>query len=235
MKYEKRADGRKFEETRPLKAEVGVIPNARGSARFIIGKTVAVAAVYGPRELHPRFLQNPSKGKLRCNYNMMAFSGSGNRVRPGPNRRSKEISMVIQKALNEVLDLTAFPKTVVDVYIELEQTDAGTRCAGICAAALALADAGFPMKDLIASVSCGFVGGQALVDLDYTEEAFEGVSVDIPIAMMPRTGKVTLLQLDGELTPAELKKALEFGEKGCQQIYEIQKKALRDKYTREEK
>ncbi|MFH1455651.1 MAG: exosome complex exonuclease Rrp41 [archaeon] len=235
MKYEKRSDGRKFDETRPLKAEVSVVPNARGSARFIIGKTVAVAAVYGPRELHPRFLQDPAKGKLRCNYNMMAFSGSGNRVRPGPSRRSKEISMVTEKALSEVMDLSAFPKTVVDVYIELEQTDAGTRCAGICAAALALADAGFPMKDLIAAVSCGVVGGQPLVDLDYTEEAFEGISVDIPIAMMPRTGKVTLLQLDGELTPEELKKALEFGKKGCQQIYEIQKKALRDKYSREEK
>ncbi len=235
MKYTKRNDGRKFDETRPISAKVGVVPNARGSAKFIIGKTEAIAAVYGPRELHPRFLQESDTGKLRCNYNMMAFSGSGNRVRPGPSRRSKEISMVTEKALGKVLDLSEFPKTVVDVFIELTQTDAGTRCAGICAAALALADAGFKMKDLIAAVSCGFVGGQALVDLDYYEEAYEGGSVDIPIAMMPRTGKVTLLQLDGELTPADLKKALEFGKKGCEQIYEAQKKALREKYSQEGK
>ncbi len=95
MKYTKRNDGRKFDESRPMKAEVGVVKNAVGSARFQIGKTIAIAAVYGPKDLFPKFLQKPQTAVLRCYYNMMAFSGSGERVRPGANRRSKEISMVI--------------------------------------------------------------------------------------------------------------------------------------------
>ena len=72
--YEKRSDGRKFDEPRKISAKVGVIKNADGSAYFKIGNTEAYAAVYGPRNLYPRFLQNPTTGILRCNYNMMPFS-----------------------------------------------------------------------------------------------------------------------------------------------------------------
>ncbi|MFA5887737.1 MAG: exosome complex exonuclease Rrp41 [Candidatus Nanoarchaeia archaeon] len=222
---------RALNELRPMEAKVGVIKNARGSAMFKIGKTIAYAAVYGPREMHPKFMQNVERGTLRCNYNMMAFSGSGNRVRPGPSRRSREIGLVTQNALAPVIDLTEYPKTVVDVFIELLQTDAGTRCAGICAASLALADAGFKMKDLVCAVSCGVVGDTPVVDLDYSEEAYEGGAVDIPIAMIPRTGEVTLLQLDGVLTKEQLQKAVSLAKHGIDKIYEVQKAALRAKFT----
>ena len=230
MKYTKRFDGRKFDELRPMEAKVGVVKNAVGSAMFKIGKTVAIAAVYGPKDLFPKFLQNPKRAKLRCHYNMMAFSGSGDRVRPGTSRRSKEISMVMEKSLSPVVRLTDFPRAVVDVHVELIQTDAGTRCAGICAASLALADAGFEMKDLVCAVSAGFLGGQTVLDLDKAEEDFETGAVDIPIAMVPRTGEITLLQLDGEISKKDLKECIEFARKGCDQIYAVQQEALRAKY-----
>lgn len=233
MGYDKRFDGRKLDETRPIQAEVGVIKNADGSARFKIGNTVALAAVYGPRELHPKFMQNPDTGILRCHYNMMPFSGHGERVRPGQNRRAKEISMVMQNALLPVLDLSDYPNAVVDVFVELPQTDAGTRCAGICAASLALADAGLIMKDMVASVAVGRVDDKVLADLNYDEEAYEcerGVA-DIPVAILPSTGEVTLLQMDGGITREELKKALELAKKVCGKIYDIQKKALKEKFT----
>ncbi len=222
---------RALNELRPMEAKVGVIKNARGSAMFKIGKTIAYAAVYGPREMHPKFMQNVERGTLRCNYNMMAFSGSGNRVRPGPSRRSREIGLVTQNALAPVIDLTEYPKTVVDVFIELLQTDAGTRCAGICAASLALADAGFKMKDLVCAVSCGVVGDTPVVDLDYSEESYEGGAVDIPIAVIPRTGEITLLQLDGVLRKEQLQKAVTLAKHGIDKIYEVQKAALRAKFT----
>src|SRR3989344_2153053 len=125
MSYDKRHDGRQPAQIRPIEAKVGVIKNADGSAYFKIGNTWAYAAVYGPRNLFPKFLQDPSRGILRCNYNMMPFSGSGERVRPGQSRRSREISMVTEKALLPVVDLNDFPNAVVDVFIELPQTDAG--------------------------------------------------------------------------------------------------------------
>ncbi|MBI4448577.1 exosome complex exonuclease Rrp41 [Candidatus Woesearchaeota archaeon] len=226
----KRPDGRAFDETRPITAKVGVIKNAQGSAMFQIGDTQAIAAVYGPRNLFPKFLQNPRKGILRCFYNMMPFSGHGERIRPGGSRRSKEISMVTQNALLPVLNLDDFPNAGVDVFIEFPQTDAGSRCAGICAASMALADAGLPMKDLVAAVAVGNINGNIIVDLNYAEEAYDGQVADIPVAMLPNSGKVTLLQMDGISEREELKKALELGKKTCQKIYEVQKQALKGKY-----
>ena len=111
MVYKERLDGRKVDETRKIEAKVGVIPNADGSAYFKIGNTWAYAAVYGPRNLYPKFLQDPKRGILRCFYNMMPFSSSEDRVRPGSSRRSKEISLVTQKALIPALDLN--PQTTM--------------------------------------------------------------------------------------------------------------------------
>lgn len=235
MTYKKREDGRKFDELRPIEAEVGVIKRADGSARFKIGKTEAFAAVYGPRELIPKFMQDPEKGILRVHYNMMPFSGSGNRVRPGGNRRSKELSMVIRNALLPVIDLNDFPNAVVDVFIEFPQTDAGTRCAAITAAAMALADAGLMMSDLISAIAVGRVDDKIVADLDYSEEAYEcdaGVA-DIPVAIIPSTGEVTLLQLDGPVTKAQLMEALEIAKRSSTKLYEVQKAAIKKRYATE--
>jgi len=233
MAYTKRLDGRKLDETRPIEAKVGIISRADGSAMFKIGNTVALAAVYGPRNLYPKFLQNPQKGILRVNYNMMPFSGSGERVRPGGSRRSKEISMVIGKAFLPVIDLSEFPNAVVDVFIELPQTDAGTRCAGICAAAMALADAGIIMKDMVSAIAVGCIDGTVIADLCYDEEAYDGVVADIPVAVLPNSGKITLLQMDGGISKENLMKAVHMAKHVCGKIYEIQKKALKEKYTSE--
>jgi len=233
MGYSKRLDGRKQDEIRETEAKVGIIPRADGSAMFRTGKTVAYAAVYGPRSMFPRFMQNPEKGTLRCHYTMMPFSSGGDRVRPGPSRRSKEIGMVMEKALNSVIELKNFPNAVVDIFVELPQTDAGTRCAGINAAAMALADAGIVMKDMVSSIAVGRVDDAVVADLSYDEESYEcdrGVA-DIPIAIAPNSGKITLLQMDGHLTKDELKKAVELAKKVCKDIYEIQKKALKDKFN----
>ncbi|MBI2144125.1 exosome complex exonuclease Rrp41 [Candidatus Woesearchaeota archaeon] len=232
MGYDKRFDGRRPDELRPVAAKAGIIKRADGSAMFRIGNTVAYAAVYGPRDLFPRFLKDPQRGILRCRYNMMPFSGAGERVKPGGSRRSKEISMVTEKALLPVLNLEDFPNAVVDVFIELPQTDAGTRCAGICAAAIALADAGVSMKDLVSSVSAGKVGEMVAVDLSYAEESYkDGDVADIPVAFIPRTGQVTLLQMDGMIDKDGLKKALEMARAACLQIYEVQRRALKEKFA----
>jgi exosome complex component RRP41 len=231
MTYKERFDKRKNDETRPISAKAGVIKNADGSAWFKIGKTEAYAAVYGPRNMYPKFLQDPSTGILRCHYNMLPYSGSGERVRPGQNRRAKEISMVMEKALLPVVDLTGFPNSVVDVYVDLPQTDAGSRCAAICASSIALADAGIPMKEMVSAVAVGRVDEQILVDLEYEEEAYEdGPVADIPIAYLNNSNKLSLLQMDGEITKEMIMKALELGVEKRKEINDIQVQALKDKY-----
>ena len=230
MPYTKRFDGRKFDETRKIEAEVGVIPNADGSAMFSFGDTKAVAAVYGPRTLYPQHLQDPTKGRLKCIYDMLSFS-VGERKRPGPSRRSVEISMVTEKALQPALKLDKFPNSAVNLYIMILQANAGTRTAGINAASLALAHAGLPMIDLVSSVSVGKIGGKICIDLTKEEEDYkdkEKEATDIPFAIMPRNGEITLLQLDGAITSKELKQALQAAKKACNQIYEIQRKVLQN-------
>lgn len=224
-----RPDGRAANELREMEAKVGIIKRADGSAMFRIGKTIALAAVYGPRELHPKFLQNPEKGVLRCHYNMLAFSGSGERVKPGPTRRSRELGLIIEKALTPVLSLDQYPNAVIDVFVELLQTDSGTRCAGVCAASLALADAGIPMKDLVSAVSVGIVNGNVVADLTKEEEDLDG-AVDIPVGVLPRTGAYSLLQMDGEISKEQLREALELGKKVCLDVFKVQQKALKESY-----
>lgn len=229
MPYTKRFDGRKFNEMRKIEAKVGVIPRAKGSAIFKIGDTIALAAVYGPRNLYPKFLQNPENAVLRCKYDMVSFSVK-ERKRPGPNRRSQEISLVTEKALLPVLDLSNYPNSVIDLFIEIIQADAGTRCAGICAASMALADAGLPMKDLVSAVSVGKVGDKLVVDLNKEEEDYEEGSTDMPIAMAPTLNKITLLQMDGNMPKEDILEAIKLGKKACDDLYTVQKEALKAKY-----
>jgi len=234
MAYNKRFDGRKFDEIREMEAKVGIIKRANGSAMFRIGKTIALAAVYGPRyasrDVYNRVMKNPNRGVLRCNYNMMAFSGSGDRVRPGPSRRSRELSLVIEKALTPLVNLEEFPGSVIDVFIELPQTDSGTRCAGIVAASMALADAGIKMKDLVTSVAVGKIADKIVIDVNKEEEDYEDGMADIAIAMSTETGEITLLQNDGMLKKEDLIEALNAAKKGCLEIKKLQIKALKECY-----
>lgn len=226
-----RIDGRKFDGLRPIEARVGVLKNADGSAYFRMGDTFAIAGVYGPRKVHPRHEEIAERAVLRTRYSMAPFATT-ERSRPGPSRRSTEISMVTREALMPVLFLDEFPKTAIDVHIEVLQADASTRCAGINAASLALADAGVPMADLIASCTAGKVEGHILLDIAGKEDT-EG-ELDLPVAYYPKKKLITLLQMDGLTTKDEVKKIISLALKGCEKVYEEQKRALRSKYMTEE-
>jgi len=226
--YTKRFDGRKLDETRKIRTEIGVVPNADGSALFAFGDTIAIAAVYGPKVMHPQHMQNPEKGTLRCTYNMLSFSVT-ERAKPGPSRRSQEISKITEWALEPVVVLDEFPNTVVDVHITILQANASTRCAGINAAAMALAHAGIPMRELASSVSIGKMDKTLVVDVSKAEEDYEEGegATDIAMSFTSNSGKLTHLQLDGKISAAELEEALVLGRKACKEIYEIQKKTLK--------
>jgi exosome complex component RRP41 len=225
----KRPDGRKLDELRPIIAKVGVVPNADGSAMFAFGHTVAIAAVYGPRQLHPQHMQNPQTGILRVNYDLLSFSVS-DRKKPGPSRRSQEISKVTEWALLPVLELENFPATVVDVQIYILQADAGTRTAGINAASMALAHAGIPMKDLVCSVAVGKNDKTLIMDLTKEEEDWEEGegATDFALAKPANSNEFSLLQMDGKIQPDLVKEVTKMANEACKKIYEAQNKALKE-------
>jgi len=223
----KRLDGRKPDEMRKIEMKVGIIPNAYGSAQVSFGNTVAIAGVYGPRVVHPRHRQKYDTAILQCRYNMAPFSVD-DRARPGPSRRSSEITKVTRLALEPALFLEDYPKTAIDVYIEILQADGSTRVTGINAASLALADAGVPMKDLVVALSGGKVDDTLILDLCGKEDNYS--DADIPCAIMPRRKKITLLQMDGRLMPEEVKTIIKNILKASEIVYEKQKEALRKRY-----
>lgn len=223
----KRLDGRKLDELRKIKIEAGILHRAEGSCYLEWGGNKVIAAVYGPREAIPRHTQNPLRAIVNARYNMAAFSVD-DRKRPGPDRRSREISKVISEALEKVVIMEQFPRASIDVNIEVLDAEAGTRCAGLTAAGVALADAGIPMIDIPVACAAGKIEGKVVLDLGKEEDNFG--SADLPVAISPRTGEILLLQMDGHLTMDEFNTALDLAINGCYTVSELQKKALLNKY-----
>ena len=222
-----RLDGRKVDELRPVKMEVGVLPNADGSAYLEQGRNKVLVGVYGPKEAHPRHIARQDRAVIQCRYHMAPFSVD-ERKSPAPGRRDVELSKVIREALEPAVFLEYYPKTSIQVYIEILQADGGTRCAGITTAALALADAGIPMRDLVVACAAGKADGKIALDLMDTEDKVG--EADVPVAFMPNLNAITLLQMDGNLTIEEFNTAIEMALGGCKKLYELQKQALKSKY-----
>jgi exosome complex component RRP41 len=226
----KRIDGRAIDELRPIKIEAGVLHRADGSCYLEWGGNKIMVAVYGPREAVPRHTQNQLRAIVNARYNMAAFSVE-DRKRPGPDRRSREISKVTSEALEKILLLDMFPRAAIDVNIEVLNAEAGTRCAGLTAAGVALADAGIPMKDIPVACAAGKIEGQLVLDLGKEEDNYG--DADLPVAISPRTGEILLLQMDGHLTLDEFDKALDMAMNGCRKVSELQKAAIIQKYKAE--
>jgi len=222
-----RVDGRRIDELRPIKLEVGVLDKADGSAYIEHGKNKILAAVYGPREAHPKHIALADRAVVRCRYHMAPFS-TEERKSPAPSRREHELSKVIRESLEPSIMSEYFPRATIDIFIEVLQADAGTRFAGITSAALALADAGIPMKELVAGCAAGKIEGKVVLDLSDIEDK-QG-EADLPVALMARSNVVTLLQMDGSLTADEFNQAFEMATEACRKIYEMQREALKTKY-----
>jgi exosome complex component RRP41 len=223
----KRLDGRELDELRPMTMKVGVLPQADGSAFVTHGNNKILVAIYGPRELHPRHLIQINKARIRVEYRLATFSVQ-ERKSPAPRRREHELSKVIQEAVEPSVFTERFPRSGIDIYVQVLDADGGTRAASITAASLALADAGIPLKGLVASVAAGKAGGKVILDLFDVEDK-EG-EADLPIAILSQNQEITLCQMDGHMTREEVAEALELAKKGCEKIHQMQREALMERY-----
>ena len=223
----KRLDGRELNELRPIKMEVGVIKNADGSAYMEWGNNKIFAAVYGPRDVHPHHLAKPDRGILRVFYRMATYSVF-DRKRPAPGRREKEISMIISDCLEPLLFLELYPDTSFEVFIEVVDADGGTRCASTTVAALALADAGIPMKSLVSALAVGKIDGKKVVDLSGIED--KAGDADLPIAISWYNEEISLLQFDGDMDLDDMTEFLDMAKDSLVKIHKMQLDSLKSKY-----
>ena len=219
-----RMDGRTATQVRPITIETGVIPVADGSCRMTWGTNDVVVAIYGPMEAHPRKIQRQDRAVLDVRYNMAPFSTS-DRIRPGFNRRSREISKVTADALESVVLLELYPRSKIRVEIEVLCAEAGTRCVGLTAASVALADAGIPMTDLVVSVASGKVNDVVVCDLNKEEDNYG--EADLPMRVLPNSGELVFLQMDGDLSPEEFQTAWDYNVQAASEIHKIMVEALR--------
>jgi exosome complex component RRP41 len=223
-----RIDGRRLDQLRPIKLEVGILDKADGSAYIEQGKNKILVAVYGPREAHPKHIAMPERAVIRCRYHMAPFSVD-ERKSPAPSRREMELSKVIRESLEPVVLTDLYPRTTIDVFIEVLQSDGGSRCAAITAASLALADAGIPMKEMVAACAVGKIEGKLALDLSDAEDKYG--EADIPVALVPNAGLVTLLQMDGHLTMSEFEQGLGIAIEACKTLHAMQRETLKKKFA----
>ena len=219
-----RVDGRGPADIRPVSIETGVIPVADGSARVIWGSNHAVAAVYCPMEAQPRKIQRQDRAVLDVRYNMAPFSTT-DRMRPGFNRRSREISKVTADALESVVLLEMYPRSKIRIEIEILTAEAGTRCVGLTAASVALAHAGIPMTDMVVSVASGKINDVVVCDLNKEEDNYGEAA--LPMGILPNTGELVFLQMDGDLSPAEFQEAWDYNMEAALVVHQIMVEALK--------
>jgi exosome complex component RRP41 len=224
----KRLDGRMPEDLRDLRVQAGVLGEADGSAFVQWGGNKVICGVYGPRECIPRHDINPYRAVIKCRYMMSPFASLEEHGRSGPSRRSTELSKVIREVFENLIIAEKFPNTQIEIYIDVLQAEGGTRTASVTAAAVALANAGIPMKDMVSAVAVGKAGNVLLVDLGKAEDNF-GQS-DMPVAISHRDKKILLLQMDGLLTKEEIEAMLEMAERGCDKLHNEQAGALKRFY-----
>ncbi len=220
-----RMDGRSATDVRPITIETGVVPVADGSCRMTWGTNDVIVAVYGPMEAHPRKIQRQDRAVLDVRYNMAPFSTT-DRIRPGFNRRSREISKVTADALASVVLLEMYPRSKIRVEIEVICAEAGTRCVGLTAASVALADAGIPMTDMVVSVASGKINDVVVCDLNKEEDNYG--EADLPMGVLPNTGEIVFLQMDGDLSPEQFQTAWDYNVNAAMEVHKIMVKALKN-------
>ncbi len=220
-----RMDGRTATDVRPITIETGVVPVADGSCRMTWGTNDVIVAVYGPMEAHPRKIQRQDRAVLDVRYNMAPFSTT-DRIRPGFNRRSREISKVTSDALESVVLLEMYPRSKIRVEIEVICAEAGTRCVGLTAASVALAHAGIPMSGLVGSVASGKINDIVVCDLNKEEDNYG--EADLPMGILPNSGEIVFLQMDGDLSQEEFQTAWDYNVAAAYEVHKIMIEALKN-------
>ncbi|MBT8202394.1 MAG: ribonuclease PH [Acidimicrobiia bacterium] len=232
-----RADGRDFDELRPVSITRGYTEMTPGSVLIEMGKTrVLCTAAADPGV--PRWLKDTGKGWVTAEYNMLPGSSRERISRNSLNGgRTKEIQRLIGRSLRAIVDLQAMGELSVRVDCDVLQADGGTRTASITGAWIALHDAlaaaradGLvetdPLLDHCAAVSVGVREGAILLDLDYPEDV--SVDVDFNVVM---TGEGRLIEVQGTaehapFTRDDLTGLVDAAAAGIEHLVELQRKAV---------
>ncbi|GAB0181161.1 exosome complex component RRP41 [Grus japonensis] len=222
-----RADGRRPAELRKVRARMGVFAQADGSAYIEQGNTKALAVVYGPHEMRgSRSKALPDRALVNCQYSMATFSTGERRRRPHGDRQAGELALHLKQTFEAAILTHLYPRSQIDIYVQILQADGGNYCACVNAATLAVMDAGIPMRDYVCACSAGLAEDTPLADRS-PEEAAGGPR--LVLALLPASGQIALLQLSARLHQERLEAALEAAGQACRALHAVLDRVVRDR------
>jgi ribonuclease PH len=235
-----RIDNRLFDELRQVKITKDYLIHPDGAVLIEVGNTKVICTAI-VEERVPPFLKGTGKGWVTAEYSMLPGSTKTRKARD-INRlkmdgRTQEIQRLIGRSLRSVVDLNGFGERTLAIDCDVIQADGGTRTASITGAFVAMAQAfnsmrnkklieKLPIKSFVSAVSVGIVKQEILLDLCYEEDS--NAIVDMNIVMTDKNEFIEV-QGTGEESPFkynELIELIKLGTKGCQELYEIQRKAI---------
>lgn len=191
-----RSDGRKQYELRDISIDLSLHGSADGSATISHGLTQVSASVFGPREAKMRSQTQYDRAILNVELGIAPFSSGERRKRTRGDKRVLELAATIKSTFEPVVQTNLYPRSEIDIFVQVLQQDGGLLQACINATTLALMNAGIPMLDFVCAVTGGVHSTSPMLDLTLLEEN------DVPnvtVAIMPRTQKVTLVTMETRL------------------------------------
>jgi ribonuclease PH len=236
----KRVDGRRAQELRPVRVTRRFIRHAEGSVLIEMGETKVICTA-SVQEGVPPFLRNQGRGWVTGEYAMLPRATTERTAREATRGRiggrTHEIQRLIGRSLRAVVDFAAMGERTITLDCDVIQADGGTRTAAITGAFLALVDAcehgrgkgwweALPVRDYVAAVSVGRVGGRTLLDLAYTEDSTADVDMNV---VMTGGGRFIEVQGTAEKTPfadKELLDMLKLAKQGVGQLIAMQRKQV---------
>ena len=222
-----RMDGRKSGELRRIQCNMGVFGQADGSAYLEQGNTKVLAAVYGPHEVRGSNKSKTSHDRalVNCQYSMAVFSTGERKRRPRGDRKSLEMTMHLRQAFEAAIKTELYPRSQIDIFVEVLQADGGNYCACVNAATLALIDAGIPLRDYVCACTASLVNDTPLVDISSLESTTGGP--ELTVAVLPKSGEIVLTEMSQRFHMDHLEKVMEVALEGCRDVFNILDKEVR--------
>jgi ribonuclease PH len=235
-----RSEGRAADQLRRVEILPGFVRPATGSALISMGETRVICTASATESV-PRWMAGRGTGWVTAEYGMLPASTGERKQRDvsrgRPDGRTVEIQRLIGRSLRAVIDFQALGERTVYLDCDVLQADGGTRCASITGAYVALALAckrlvaeekleRSPLTGSVAAVSCGVVGGTALLDLDYPEDSTAEVDANV---VMTGGGGLVEVQATAERTPlsrAHLDQLLALAAGGIEQLRAAQERVI---------
>ncbi|EPZ36373.1 ribosomal protein S5 domain 2-like protein [Rozella allomycis CSF55] len=197
---------------------MSVFQQADGSCYLEQGNTKLLACVYGPREVEKRHQLQHDKAIITTEISMSTFTKTDRR-KARVDKRLMEMSIFIKQTMESVVKIQLFPRSQIDIYIQVIQVDGGLLSACVNAVTLALIDAGIPMTDYITASTIGYIKNTPFLDMNAIEESSD--TPVLTIAIQPRDQSIVLFQLEKKIHVANVDSLIEVGLEGCKSLHKI--------------